>query len=479
MMRKFLSLAREAVSGSSRDFTRGSLGVALFLLAVPMVLEMLMESAFAIVDIFVVAKLGADSVAVVGLTESMMAIVFALAMGLSVAATATVARRVGEGDPDGAGRAATHAIVLGAGISLLLSAVGLTFAPTFLGFLGAEPQVVALGTPFTRLMLGGNGVVMFLFLLNAIFRGAGDASVAMRVLFCANLINILLAPSLVLGPGVFAAFHIPAPAWLVGAWPFPALGVTGAALATNIGRGVGVLLAASYLLRADGRITLHRPQWKIEPHLLQSMIKIAAPAMLQFLIGTASWSVLVRVVAGFGSQAIAGYIIGLRLIIFALLPAMGLSNAAATLVGQNLGAKNPERAEKSVWLAARINALVLGAIGLLLWLFSGPIVAQFTQEIAVASYARHALHTVALGFVFYGVGMVLGAAFNGAGDSLTPTILNLGIFWVFEIPLAYVLAYHFKLGPAGVFWAITVAFSVLAFASAFLFRRGRWKTQKV
>lgn len=475
----FWSILREAVAGSERDFTQGSIGVAIFLLSVPMILEMLMESVFAIVDIFFVARLGADAVAVVGLTESMLAIVYAVAIGLSIGATATVARRTGEKDADGAARTAAHAIYLGVSVSLLMSAVGIIFAPTFLSLLGAEPQVVEQGTAFTRIMLGGNAVIVFLFLLNAIFRGAGDAAIAMRVLFLANLLNIFLAPCFIYGPDIFAFFGWNAPQWLIDNWIFPRLGVTGAAVGTTIGRGAGVLFAAWYLIRKSGRITIRKEHWTFDREIFSGLVKIAAPAVLQFTIGTASWSALVRVVAGFGSAAIAGYVIGLRVIMFALLPAVGLSNAAATLVGQNLGAGKPERAEASVWTAAFVNAAVLGAVGLLFLFFSKAIVGFFTVEPDVLAYGTSCLHIVAYGFVFYAFGMVLESSFNGAGDTWTPTYLNLFIFWLFEIPLAHVLAYHFGLGPDGVFWAITAAFSLLAIVSAILFKRGKWKLKVV
>jgi len=448
-------------------------------LAVPMILEMIMESIFAIVDIFFVAKQGADAVAVVGLTESMLAFVFAISIGLSVSATATVARRYGEGDLDGAAHSAAQAIYMGIAASVVMSVLGLAFAPIFLNALGASPEVVALGTPFTRIMLGFNGVIVFLFLLNAIFRGAGDPSVSMRVLFWANLLNIFLAPCFIFGPDIFSVLHLTPPSWLLNVWPFPHLGVTGAAVGTTIGRGVGVLIAVSHLVRPGGRITLHRKHWKLDKGLLVNQIKIAAPAILQFAIGTASWSALVRVVAGFGSEAIAGYVIGLRVIMFVLLPAVGMSNASSTLVGQNLGAGKPDRAEAAVWRAAYINALLLGMGGLILLLFSRPIVGAFTAEPAVLAFGTTTLHTVSYGFLFYAFGMVLESSFNGAGDTWTPTFLNLFVFWVVEIPLAYLLSYHFKLGPAGVPWAITIAFSLLAVCSAIIFKRGKWKEKKV
>lgn len=475
----FWSILREAVAGSERDFTTGSIGLAIFLLSVPMILEMLMESVFAIVDIYFVAHLGANSVAIVGLTESMMALVYAVAIGLSVGATATVARRIGEKDADGAAKSAAHAIFLGLTISLVISVLGFVLAPTIFRLLGAEPQIIAEGTTFMRIMLGGNAVVIFLFLLNAIFRGAGDAAIAMRVLFLANLLNIILAPCFILGPDIFAFFNINAPNWLVANWIFPKLGVTGAAIGTTIGRGIGVLYAAWRLFRPGGRITIHGANWNLDRKILAGIIKIAAPAVLQFTIATASWSALVRVVAGFGSEAIAGYVIGLRVIVFALLPAAGLSNAAATLVGQNLGAEKPERAEKAVWKAAYINAFFLGAVGILFLLFSNQIIGFFTEETNVLIYGTNALHIVAYGFVFYAFGMVLESSFNGAGDTWTPTFLNLFIFWLFEIPLAYVLAYYFKMGTDGVFWAITVSFSLLAVVAAILFKRGKWKEKKV
>ncbi len=478
-MKKLWAILREAVMGSSRDFTSGSLGTALFLLAVPMILEMIMESIFSIVDIYFVAKQGANAVAVVGLTESMLALVFAVSIGLSVSATATVARRIGEGDPDGAAHSAAHAIYLGIGVSLIVSALGLIFAPHFLAGLGAEPAVIKLGTTYTRIMLGGNAAIVFLFLLNAIFRGAGDPSVSMRVLFCANLLNIFLAPCFIFGPDIFTVLHIGAPAWLVHAWPFPHLGVTGAAVGTTIGRGVGVLLAISFLIRPGGRITLHRQHWKLDKPVLSALVKIAAPAMLQFAIGTVSWSALVRVVAGFGSDAIAGYVIGLRVIIFVLLPAVGMSNAASTLVGQNLGAGKPDRAEASVWRAAYINAVLLGTNGLILLLFSRSIIGAFTSEPTVLAYGAQALHTVSYGFLFYAFGMVLESSFNGAGDTWTPTYLNLFVFWIVEIPLAYLPSYHFGFGPSGVFWSITIAFSLLAICSAMIFKRGKWKEKVV
>ena len=453
---------KEAIRGSARDFTEGSIGLAVFLLAVPMILEMIMESIFAVVDVFFVAKLGADAVAVVGITESMMVLIYAVAIGLAIGATATVARRIGEKDPEGAARSATHALYMGLVVSLVMGTIGIIFAPDFLWLLGAEPQVIREGVVFTRIMLGGNCVVVFLFLLNAIFRGAGDAAIAMRVLWIANSLNIVLDPMLIFG-----------------VWIFPELGVTGAAVATCIGRGTGVIYASYVLFFGEKRFKIHAEHWKFDADRFKRLIKLSWVAVLQFLVGTASWLGLMRVVAFFGSQAVAGYTIGIRIVVFALLPSIGLSNAAATLVGQNLGAKKPERAEKSVWKAVKYNAVFQTSIGILFVIFAENIVAIFTSEPVVAGYATDALRIIAYGFLFYAIGMVVETAFNGAGDTWTPTYLNLFVFWLFEIPLAYLLAYSFKIGPHGVFWAITAAFSLLAVGSVVLFRRGKWKLKEV
>jgi putative MATE family efflux protein len=457
-----LAVVREAVRGSKRDFTVGPIGLAIFLLAVPMILEMSMESLFAVVDIFFVAKLGADAVAIVGLTESVMALIYAVAFGLAIAATATIARRTGEKDEAGAAKAAAHVIYLGVIVCACISAVGITFAPDILKLLGAHDAVIGEGARFMRIMLGGNAVVVFIFLLNAIFRGAGDAAVAMRVLVLANGLNMVLSPSFIFG----VAF-------------FPELGVTGAAVGTTIGRGIGVLFAVWHLVRPGGRIHVHRDSWRFDGRLLWRLIKLSSTGVLQLLIATASWTALMPIMAGFGEVAIAGYVIALRVVMFALLPALGLSNAAATMVGQNLGAGKPERSEAAVWKAAWFNAAFYFAVGLVFLFFSHPIIGFFSKEPEVLRYGTSALHIIAYGFAFYGLGMVLETAFNGAGDTWTPTYLNLLVFWVFEIPLAYLLAYRFDMGPDGVFWAITLAFSLLAVASGLMFRRGKWKLKVV
>jgi len=458
----FWSILREAVWGTNRDFTTGSLGVAIFILAVPMIIEMMAESLFAIVDIFYVSRLGSSAVAVVSITESMMYLIYSVAIGLSIGATATVARRIGEKDTEGAAKAATHSLYLGAFASLVLGGIGVIFAPNFLRLMGADESIVAEGTAFTRIMLGGNVVVMFLFMLNAIFRGAGDAAIAMRVLWFANIMNVILAPC-----------------FIFGLWIFPQLGVTGAAVGTTLGRGLGVLFASYKLFFAEKRFTIHAYHWKMDPARLWKLIKVSAPGVLQFFIQTASWIGLVRVITGFGVQAIAGYQIGIRVVIFALLPSVGLANAAATLVGQNLGAGKPERSERAVWTAAFYNVIVQTSIGILFVVFAGSIAGIFATEPEELQYATDALRIIAYGFFFYAIGMVLETAFNGAGDTWTPTWLNFCVFWLFEIPLAYALAYEFGLGPYGVFWAITISFSVLAVVAAMLFRRGKWKLKAV
>jgi putative MATE family efflux protein len=452
------SAIREALAGAhGRDFTEGPIGRAIFILAVPMVLEMVMESIFAVVDVFVVAHLGAEAVATVGLTESMMTVLYALAMGLSIGAGAMVARRIGEKNAEAAAHTAAQVILFGAVVSVLLGGVGIVFAPQLLRVMGASPEVLTHAT-FTRVMLGGNISVVMIFLLNSVLRSAGDAAIAMRVLWLANAINIVLCPTLVLGLG---------------------LGVKGAAIATTIGRGIGVLYALSRLFRPGARVELHRRHFTLDPVLIARVVRLSASATVQVFIGMVSWIGLVRILAAFGSAALAGYTIGIRIVIFALLPSFGLSNAAATMVGQALGARKPERAERAVWTAGRYSMWFLGAVGLSFVIGAPWIVSIFTRDPAVAKYAIGTLRTIALGFPFYAYGMVLTQSFNGAGDTRTPTYINLFIFWLFEIPLAWALAHTFGFGPQGVFTAATVAFCMLAVVSAVLFRRGAWKTRRV
>lgn len=458
----FWSTVGEALRGSRQDYTQGPVGRSILLLAVPMVLEVVLESVFAVTDVFFVSRLGEAAIATVGLTESMMAIVYTLAVGLSIGATATVARRIGEQNPDGAARTAVQTLVLGAIVSVTLGVIGVIFAPDLLRLLGAADDVVATGTGFTRIMLGGNASVVMLFLVNGIFRGAGDAAIAMRVLWLANGINIILGPLLIFGIG-----------------PFPDLGVAGAAVATTIGRGTGAAFAIYRLFQPGRHIQVRAEHLRLDPALMGRLLRLSGTGTLQVFIATASWIGLVRILSQFGSTALAGYTIAMRVILFALFPSWGLGNAAATMVGQSLGAKKPERAEAAVWMAGFYNLCFLGTIGIVFVAFADQIVGLFTQDPAVLPYAVSGLRIVALGFPFYAYGMVVNQAFNGAGDTWTPTYLNLFVFWLFEIPLAYVLSVRLGMGPSGVFWAITLAFSLLAVISALLFRRGKWKTRVV
>ena len=453
---------REALRGSHHDYTAGPLGRAIVLLAIPMVAEMIMESVFAVWDVFWVAHLGPDAVATVGLTESLLTLIYTAAMGLSIGVTAMVSRRIGEKNPEGAADAAVQGIALGLLAAAVIAVIGVVLAPRLLAVMGASPAVQAMGANYARVMLGGNVVILLLFLINAIFRGAGDAAIAMRVLWLANSINIVLGPCLILGVG-----------------PFPRLGVTGAAIATTIGRGTGVLYQLYRLWRGDGRVAIRRAQLKLQPAVMRTMLRLSGTGTLQVFIGMASWIGLVRIVSSFGSDAVAGYTIAIRIIVFALLPSWGLANAAATLVGQGLGAGKPERAERAVWLAGFYNMLFLGTVGALFVAFAGPIVSVFTRDPAVAPIAEMWLRTISYGFLFYAYGMVITQSFNGAGDTWTPTWINLGCFWLWEIPLAYQLARHGGLGPRGVALAVTIAFSTVAVVSAVIFRRGRWKERRV
>jgi putative MATE family efflux protein len=453
---------KESLRGSEQDFTQGSIPRAVVLLAIPMVLEMLLESVFALVDIYFVSHLGADAVTAVGLTEAMLAVIYAIAMGLAIAVTATVARRWGEKDPAAASHAAAQALLFGTGLAVVLSTLGLVFAEPLLRLMGASEQVVEVGLGYTRIMMGGEVTIILLFLLNAAFRGAGDPVIAMRVLWIANAINILLDPMLIRGIG-----------------PFPELGVTGAAVATTIGRGIGVLIALYAIVTPGHRLMVKRAHLRLDPKVILGMMRLWGTATLQFLVGTASWVGLVRLVATYGSSVVAGYTVAMRLVIFGLMPAWGLSNAAATMVGQALGARNSDRANASVWVASRINLAFLGTLGILLFALAPDVVGLFAADVEVSEIAVRALRIVSLGFPLYAFGMVLSQAFNGAGDTWTPTWLNLAVFWTMEIPLAWFLARGLKLGPDGIFWAITVAFSVLAGAAAMVWRRGRWRTREV
>ena len=450
------------MSGAEHDYTSGSIGRAVLLLAIPMMLEMAMESVFAVVDIFFVARLGPDAVAAVGLTEAVLTLLYAVAVGLSMAVTALVARRIGAGDAEAAAVVTGQTIWLGVATAVVVAVVGIAFADDILRLMGATPEVIATGTGYTTLMLGGSFTILLLFLLNAVLRGAGNAALAMRVLWLANGINIVLCPCFIYGIG-----------------PFPELGVTGAAVATNIGRGVGALYALYYLTGRRGRIALGLAHLRVVPPVLSSLLRVSAGGVMQFVIATSSYIVLMRVVSDYGSAAIAGYTIGIRIIMFTFLPAWGLSNAAATLVGQNLGAGRPDRAERSVWVTTKYNVLFLVAIAIVLIALSETLVGIFTEDPAVLAYGAACLTIISYGYGFYAVGMIVVQAFNGAGDTTTPTWLNLLCFWLLQLPLAYALASWLALGPHGVFWAAAIAESTLAVFALLVFRRGAWKLKVV
>jgi putative MATE family efflux protein len=454
---------REAIRGSSADFTKIPIGRAVLLLAVPMVLEMCMESVFAGADVFFVGHLHlTDAISTVGFTESLMTIVYAISMGLSVGAAATVARRVGEGDHDGASRAAVQSIIMGLAIGAIVGAIGIAFAPNLLRMMGADEGVVSTGTTFTRVMLGASGGVTLLFIINSVFRGAGDAAIAMRVLWIANAINITLGPCLIFGIG-----------------PFPRMGVTGAAIGTSIGRWTGVLIQCYCFTRKDGRIRIRRPHLRLDSPVMRSIVSISSAATFQSFVGTASYMALVRIISAFGSAAIAGNTIGIRVFLFALLPSWGISNAATTLVGQNLGAGHSERAEESAWKICLYNTICLASIGVIFVLFAPLIVSVFTSEVDVAGYAIRCLRIIAVGFLFYGTAMTLTAAFNGAGDTRTPTIINVVSLWLLQVPLAWLLARPLGFGPTGAFIALNVGFTAICVISVWIFRKGAWKTQRV
>lgn len=451
-----------ALKGEHRDYTALPLNRAVLLLAVPMVLEMSMESLFAIVDVFWVSRLGSNSVAVVGITESIMSLVYAVAIGISFAASAIVARRIGEKNPALASQAAGQILLLGVALSLAMGAVLGFFAPDILRLMGAGEEIVRLGTDYARIMLGGNTTVFLIFLINAVFRGAGDAVIAMRTLWLANALNIVLGPCFIFGLG-----------------PLPEMGVTGAAVATNIGRGLGVAYQLWHLTGRAGTVRLHwrdfRPQWEV----LATILKTSGNGVLQMFIHTTSWIGLFKILAVFGAPVLAGYTIAIRVVIFALMPAWGLANAGATLVGQSLGAKQPDRAAAAVLIAVRFNVMVLGGIGLLFAIFSGPIAGVFTDDPAVFPEASRALWIISLALPIFAAGMCLEATFNGAGDTWTPTRLNFFCFWLGQVPLAWLLSVPVGLGPLGVYIAVPVSFTALAIWSGVLFRRGRWKEHKV
>jgi len=452
----------QAIKGSDQDFTEGSIRRAIILLSIPMVLEMIMESVFAVVDIYLVLKLSAEAGAVVGITESIMTLVYAIGIGLSVATTALVARRFGEKKPDQAAVSAVHAIYAGIAASFVISIPGFLFSKQILELMGASAEMISTGHGYTFIMMSGNVVIMLLFIINAIFRSSGDAAISMRVLLIANLINIVLDPLLIFGIG-----------------PFPELGITGAAIATNIGRGVAVLYQLYLLFFKEQRIVIKLHHLKFKFTEFSRLIRLSLGGIGQSIIATSSWIVLFRILAEFGSIVLAGYTVAIRIIIFILLPSWGLGNAAATLVGQNLGAKKPERAEKSVWMAAYANMLFLGGFSVLFIISPNFFVDILSDNPEVIRAGAVALRTISFGFIAYGMGMVMIQSFNGAGDTTTPTKINFFAFWMLEIPLAYLFAIHTGLNERGVYVAIIVSETFMTIWGIILFRKGKWKLMVV
>lgn len=452
----------DAIRGTEQDYTQGSISRAIVLLSVPMMLEMAMESVFAVVDVYFVSALGASAVATVGLTESVLTLIYAVALGLSMGTTAMVARRIGEKDPTEAAATAVQAVIVGVMVSIPVSVVGIVFAKDLLALLGGDAWAIEEGYTYTRWMLGGNIVIMLIFIINAIFRGAGDAAIAMRVLWVANLINIVLDPALIRGWG-----------------PLPEMGIEGAAVATNIGRGVGVAMQLFVLFRGGKHIRVLASQVHVHAELMWRLVRVSLGGIGQFVIATSSWIGLVRIMSTFGSEALAGYTIAVRIIIFTFLPAWGLSNAAATLVGQNLGAKQPERAARSVWITGFATMAFMLVVSLIYIFGNQSLVRIFTDEAGVVAAGAACLRTVSYGYPFYAWELVMIQAFNGAGDTMTPTKINFFCFWMFEIPFAYLLALKLGAGEQGVYWAIVGAESMAGVIAIGLFRRGKWKTRMV
>ncbi len=453
---------REAVSGSQRDYTEGSLGRAILVLSIPMILEMSMESLFGLVDVFFVSWIGSAAVATVGLTESLLTIIFGAALGLSMAATAMVARRVGEKDREAASVATVQAIVLGLILSVAAGLVGAFGAKPLLRLMGATPEMIATSSGYTAVILGGSGTVVMLFIVNGVFRGAGAPVVAMRALWLGNIINIVLDPCLIMGYG-----------------PFPKLGITGAAIATTIGRGVACVYLFWVLFGGRSRLSVRRDQLRIDRHVISEMIRVALPGMAQWFVATASYVGLTRILSTFGEVVLTGYTVALRVIVVAILPAWGMSNAASTLVGQNLGAGKPDRAERSVWVTGLANMIFLGLISAWFIFWPEPVIRAFNSDPRVLPIGAECLRVVSYGYIFYAFGMVMVQAFNGAGDTRTPTVINLFCYWLFQIPLAWWLAMKAGYGATGVFLAIAIAESMLAVVAMLIFRRGAWKLQKI
>ena len=460
--RSLWSSVREALKGSHQDYTTGNLNRAILLLAIPMVLEMVLESLFAVTDVFWVGRLGANAVATVGITESMLALVFAIGLGVAMSTTAMVARRIGEKDPEDAAIAGVQSIMLGLAISVAIGIPAGIFAPELLRAMGASPQIVATGSGYARIALGGCGAIIMLFLNNAIFRGAGDAAIAMRLLWVSNIINLILDPCLIFGLG-----------------PFPRMGVTGAALATFTGRSIGVLYQFYRLLKGTERIHVLGRHIRVHVDVMLRLLRVSLTGILQFAIANTSWIVLVRIISIFGAVAVAGYTVAIRIVVFFILPSWGLSNAAATLVGQNLGAKKPDRAARAVWQTGFYNMVFLGLIGVFFIVFATPVVRLFVSDPAVVPIAAAALRTFSCGNIGYAYGMVMLQAFNGAGDTVTPTIVHFFGFWVLELPMAWCLAVPLHLNSEGVFLSIVIAECAIAAASMVLFRRGKWARKQI
>ena len=462
-LKDYIQIIKQSLKGGDHDFTQGNLKKAIVLLAIPMILELSLESVFAVVDMFFVGKLGDAAIATVGLTEAAITIIYSLAIGLSTAATAMIARRIGEKNPEAAAHAAVQAIIVSLIFTIILSITGIVFAADILRLMGAQPDVIEHGTIFTQIMLGGSVAIIMLFLINGIFRGAGNAAIAMKSLWLASILNIILCPLLIYGIG-----------------PFTGFGLKGAAIATTIGRSSGVLYQCYFLFIGKGMIQITKKHLGFDFSIIKSLLKIAWPATFQFIIASGSWIIMAKLVAETGGTiASAGYQIAIRNVVFFILPAWGLSNAAATLVGQNLGANQPERAEKSVWLTAKYNAIFMGFVTLIFIFFSRNIISIFSTEKAVIDYGTTALQVIASGYIFYGVGMVMVQALNGAGDTKTPTWINIICFWMFQIPMAYLLAKSFNWGPQGAFWSIPIAETLVAIAALIYFKRGKWKLVKV
>lgn len=461
-LKMFFRDVAEAVSGTEQDFTEGRLGRAILLLSIPAVLEMIMESIFVVADIFFVSRLGSDAVATVGLTESLITVVYAISLGLATATTSMVSRRIGEKQPDKASHTAVQAILAGLLVSVVIAVPGLLFAEELLDLMGASREISEGMSAYTRIMLGSNIVIMLLFIINAVFRSAGDAAVAMRVLFLGNLLNLVLDPCLIFGLG-----------------PFPEMGITGAAVATVIGRGIAVIYQLWLLFFGRMRVSLTLKHLRIDFLVIARLFRLSMGSIGQNLIGTSSWIALVRIISVFGSEIVAGYTIAIRVITFVLLPSWGIANAASTLVGQNLGAGKPERAEKSVMVTGIVNMILLGLVGTFLVLFPGPVIRLFIDEPGVVNSGIEGLRIISIGFIAYGFGMVLVNSFNGAGDTTTPLKINIFAFWCIEIPLAWFLALKSGMNESGVFIAIVVAESLMTLTAWLIFRRGKWKLKKV